>query len=75
MYRSPQYSDAELGSLYAEEVAKIARKIKNEGRGVSLFMAESQQSCAGQVFLPSGYLKPVFKSVQDLEYQLAVGMR
>ncbi|GAU97382.1 hypothetical protein RvY_08692 [Ramazzottius varieornatus] len=64
MYRSPQYSDEKLGGLYAEEVAKIARKIKNEGRGVSLFLAESQQSCAGQVFLPTGFLKPVFEAVR-----------
>jgi hypothetical protein len=64
IYQSPEHCDATLGKLYAAEVAGIAQQVTAEGRGVGLFLAESLQSCAGQVFLPEGYLKPVYESVR-----------
>ncbi|OQV24479.1 Alanine--glyoxylate aminotransferase 2-like [Hypsibius exemplaris] len=65
MFRSPEHTDADLGRLYAGEVEKITDRIAKEGRGVGLFLAESLQSCAGQVFLPEGYLKPVYEAVRS----------
>ena len=61
LHRSPNHSDEELGRLYAGEVTALVDQIKAEGRGVSLFLAESLQSCAGQVLLPKGFLKPVYE--------------
>ncbi|XP_055333371.1 alanine--glyoxylate aminotransferase 2-like [Paramacrobiotus metropolitanus] len=64
IYRSPEYTDKQLGQLYAKEVAEITQQITDSGRGACLFLAESQQSCAGQILLPQGYLKPVYEAVR-----------
>ncbi len=49
---------------YAQEVKAIIEKIQNQGKKVSAFIAESGMSCAGQILLPSGYLKYVYKYVR-----------
>merc|ERR1712071_384760 len=35
------------------------------GRGISCFIAESLQSCGGQIILPPNYLKKAYKYVRD----------
>lgn len=64
-YRASDYPDENLATLYADEVQKIIDKIKQEGKQVSFFIAESMQSCAGQIIFPDGYLQKVYKSVHD----------
>lgn len=64
IHRNPEHSEEELGAMYAQEVSDVVQQTANEGRGICLFLAESLQSCAGQVFLPKGYLKPVYESIR-----------
>lgn len=62
MYTSEKYSDEELGRLYSAEVNKLVEKVDGN---VAAFIIESLQSCAGQVMLPKGYLRQVYKYVRD----------
>jgi len=61
-YTSAEHAD--LGTKYADEVAAKIAEIQASGRSVAAFFAESIQSCAGQVFLPEGYLRQVYKHVR-----------
>lgn len=47
--------------MYAEEVGIICEKVKREKGGVCAFIAESLQSCGGQIIPPKGYFKRVYK--------------
>ncbi|XP_059618933.1 alanine--glyoxylate aminotransferase 2-like [Phlebotomus argentipes] len=64
-YTSRKHSDDELAQLYASEVDEIIAKIKAEGRGVAAFIAESLQSCGGQIIPPKQYLGNVYKAVRE----------
>lgn len=46
--------------MYAGEVARICEAAKKNG-GVCAFIAESLQSCGGQIIPPEGYLKSVYE--------------
>lgn len=46
---------------YVSEIESIAQKLADEGRGVSAYIAESLQSCGGQIIPPEGYLQDVYK--------------
>lgn len=55
-----------LGNIkdqYVAEIEAIAEKIADEGRGVAAYIAESLQSCGGQIIPPEGYLQDVYKYV------------
>lgn len=51
----------QLKSLYADEIDSICRNIKAQGKGVAAFIAESLQSCGGQIIPPEGYFEEVYK--------------
>ncbi|OWR45577.1 alanine--glyoxylate aminotransferase 2-like [Danaus plexippus] len=63
-YPNDSTSEENLGKLYADEVGKLCDEIKKKG-GVCAFIAESLQSCGGQIIPPEGYLKKVFKHVRE----------
>ena len=48
-YRSSEYSDEELSDLYANDVFKLVENAEKNGRKICLFLAESLQSCGGQI--------------------------
>lgn len=54
-------SEEELGKLYADEVGKICDDVTAKGGGICAFIAESLQSCGGQIIPPDGYLKRVYE--------------
>ncbi|CAB3257772.1 unnamed protein product [Arctia plantaginis] len=56
-----------LGQLYADEVGVMCRKSKKEKGGVCAFIAESLQSCGGQIIPPDGYLKKVYEYVREAD--------
>lgn len=62
-YRHPRdsQSEEELGNLYANEVGEICKQVKETKGGVCAFIAESLQSCGGQIIPPDGYLKKVYE--------------
>lgn len=61
-YRNDKYSAEELVELYTDEVRQLCEKAAANG-GASCFIAESLQSCGGQIILPPNYLRKVYKQV------------
>jgi len=55
--------DADLGKKYADEAKKVIDEAHAKGREIGMFIAESLQSCGGQVIYPPGYLKAVYDHV------------
>jgi len=51
----------DLGELYADEVQQVIADTHANGRRIAAFFAESMQGCAGQVVLPPGYLRRVYR--------------
>ncbi len=60
-YRNDKHSMEELVELYTGDVKKLTELSASQGKGVSCFIAESLQSCGGQIILPPGYLRQVYK--------------
>ncbi|KAF9418087.1 hypothetical protein HW555_004995 [Spodoptera exigua] len=65
VYPNDSQVEEELGILYADEVGKICKESKRKNGGVCAFIAESLQSCGGQIIPPDGYLKRVFEHVRE----------
>ncbi|MBP1860186.1 aminotransferase class III-fold pyridoxal phosphate-dependent enzyme [Rhizobium herbae] len=66
-YRAPaDWPLEEHGKRYAESVADLIAAMQAKGEGPGFFIAESIPSVAGQVFLPDGYLKEVYRMVREV---------
>lgn len=63
-YTDVDYTMEELSEMYADEVKQLCDKANENGGGVSIFLAESMQSCGGQIVYPPGYLRRVYKHVR-----------
>lgn len=59
------YPESDLGKMYADEVLGIIRKAHDNGRSIAAFIAESLQSCGGQIILPDNYLRNVYRYVRE----------
>ncbi len=65
-YRAPAgWPLEEHGRRFAESVAELIAAMQARGEGPGFFIAESIPSVAGQVFLPEGYLKEVYRLVRE----------
>lgn len=53
-----------MAELYASDVQKIVETAAQNGHGVAAFIAESLQSCGGQIFAPPGYFQKVYDAVR-----------
>ncbi|KAG3275830.1 ethanolamine-phosphate phospho-lyase [Ictidomys tridecemlineatus] len=63
-YRGKYREDhSDPASAYAEEVRKIIEEAHNNGRKIAAFIAESMQSCGGQIIPPAGYFQKVAEYV------------
>ncbi|XP_028661722.1 ethanolamine-phosphate phospho-lyase isoform X1 [Erpetoichthys calabaricus] len=51
-------------SAYADEVKEIIEQTQRKGRQIAAFIAESLQSCGGQVLPPPGYFQKVAQHVR-----------
>lgn len=58
-YRDDEYDHDELTKLYVSEVESIIEDLAKQGRAPAAFIAESMQSCGGQIIYPPKYLKRV----------------
>jgi len=56
---SESVNEEEATRLYVQDVIDLVEKAEKNGRKICLFVAESLQSCGGQVILPKNYLKKV----------------
>jgi len=64
IHRQTDHPGEDMGKLYAQEVDSIIANLAEKGRKPSVFIAESLQSCGGQIIYPDNYLKEVYKSVR-----------
>ncbi|WP_457587344.1 aminotransferase class III-fold pyridoxal phosphate-dependent enzyme [Ensifer canadensis] len=65
-YRAPaDWPAKEHGKRFAESVAEQIAAMQAKGEGPGFFIAESIPSVAGQVFLPEGYLKEVYRLMRE----------
>lgn len=60
-YTDLSHPEQDLGQLYADEVKNVINKMKSQDKNPSFFIAESMQSCGGQIIYPPGYLQKVYK--------------
>lgn len=60
-----RYQGENTGPMYARHVEEQIQHIQAEGRNVAGFICESLLSCGGQIELPEGYLKQVYKAVRN----------
>jgi 4-aminobutyrate aminotransferase-like enzyme/Ser/Thr protein kinase RdoA (MazF antagonist) len=56
--------EAELGVKYAHHVGEILDRMRNNGRSVGAYIAETLPSVAGQIVFPPGYLQEVYRLVR-----------
>ncbi|XP_034298147.1 ethanolamine-phosphate phospho-lyase [Pantherophis guttatus] len=64
IYRGKYREDHEdSAGAYADEVRNIIEKAQKNGRKIAAFIAESMQSCGGQIIPPAGYFQEVAQFV------------
>jgi ethanolamine-phosphate phospho-lyase len=64
-YRDIDYPGQDMAQVYAQDIVEIIENIKKEGKGVAAFIAESLQSCGGQIIPPEGYFQKVYAAVRE----------
>ncbi|XP_050477664.1 alanine--glyoxylate aminotransferase 2-like [Bombus huntii] len=64
-YRDIDHPNEDLGVKYADDVKNICQNLKNEGKGVCAFIAESLMSVGGQILPPQNYFRNVYKHVRE----------
>ena len=65
MYKSKHHPNKDMGEIYAQPIYDICEKLQQQKKGVAAFIAESLQSCGGQILPPEGYFRNVYKAVRD----------
>ncbi|XP_034627904.1 ethanolamine-phosphate phospho-lyase [Trachemys scripta elegans] len=64
IYRGKYREDhPDPASAYADDVKKIIEEAEKDGRKIAAFIAESMQSCGGQIIPPAGYFQKVAEYV------------
>jgi 4-aminobutyrate aminotransferase-like enzyme/Ser/Thr protein kinase RdoA (MazF antagonist) len=56
--------DPRAAEKYARSVTETIDRLHREGRGLAAFIAETCPSVGGQILLPEGYLKEVYRHVR-----------
>lgn len=59
-----KYDDPHAGAKYAQHVADIIKRLREQGRGVAGYIAESLPSVGGQIVLPPDYLAAVYQAMR-----------
>ena len=62
-YREIDHPDDDLGERYADDVRIICQNLKNKGKGVCAFIAESLMSVGGQILPPQSYFRNAYRCV------------
>jgi 4-aminobutyrate aminotransferase-like enzyme/Ser/Thr protein kinase RdoA (MazF antagonist) len=64
-YRGPYgRGEADAGAKYARQVGEILERVRESGRSVAAFIAETLPSVAGQIVFPPGYLAEAYRFVR-----------
>lgn len=56
--------DPEAGLKYSRDIDQALRQIKQNGKGIAGFIAESISGVGGQIFLPAHYLESIYEQVR-----------
>ncbi|EDV33899.1 uncharacterized protein Dana_GF19062 [Drosophila ananassae] len=64
-FTDKMHPDADMGALYARPIEEICERQLAKGEGVAAFIAESLQSCGGQILPPAGYFQAVYEAVRS----------
>jgi 4-aminobutyrate aminotransferase-like enzyme/Ser/Thr protein kinase RdoA (MazF antagonist) len=59
-----RYGDQAAGKKYAADVQRITDELKQEKKGIAAFISETLLGVGGQIPLPEGYLKEVYRIVR-----------
>ncbi|GAB6018817.1 hypothetical protein CHUAL_000478 [Chamberlinius hualienensis] len=65
IYRDDEHRNEDLGLKYANDVKTLIENATSKGRNIAAYIAESLQSCGGQVIYPPNYLSNVYKYVRE----------
>ena len=57
--------DRNAGTKYAERVGQLVKRLRDNGRVLAGFIAETCPSVGGQIFLPPAYLRHVYEHVRN----------
>jgi 4-aminobutyrate aminotransferase-like enzyme len=58
-------ADPNAGAKYAAHVKRLIDQLRDRGRGLSAFIAESLPSVGGQIIFPPNYLSDVYRYVRE----------
>ena len=64
VYRGRHKAAADAGAKYATYVAQAVQHVREGGRGIAGFIAETCPSVGGQILPPPGYLAEVYRHVR-----------
>lgn len=64
-FTDKMYPNADMGTLYAQPIVEICERLQAKGKGVAAFIAESLQSCGGQILPPAGYFQAAYEAVHN----------
>jgi 4-aminobutyrate aminotransferase-like enzyme len=59
-------NDSQAGAKYAAYVQRVIESLREQGRGIAGYIAESLPSVGGQIIFPDGYLADVYRSVREV---------
>ncbi len=66
LYRGEyRYSDSSAGVKYAGDVQRIIQDLKDKNTSIAAFICETLLGVGGQIPLPPGYLKEVYRYVRE----------
>lgn len=65
MFKDHQHPKENMAEIYTKPIQDTCEMLKSQGKGVAAFIAESLQSCGGQIIPPEGYFKTVYKAVRE----------
>lgn len=66
-YTYHNYSNRLAAKLFARKAEKVIKRLKDSEFGLNAFIAETYQSCGGQVIPPRKYFELIYKMVTKAE--------
>ncbi|XP_073830651.1 alanine--glyoxylate aminotransferase 2-like [Musca autumnalis] len=64
-YKDKDHPNADMAEMYTKPIRDICDQLKAQGKGLAGFIAESLQSCGGQIIPPEGYFKAAYDIVHN----------
>lgn len=53
-----------MADVYNRDIENLIKEANGKGKGIAAFIAESLQSCGGQIIPPKGYFQKVYDTVR-----------